>query len=130
MRMFSRRNLSRKDRARLENAKKIASTSDCRHRHGAVTIRGGRVVAVGVNSYRNDMSQFNIVPDLGRSIHAEEACLRVVKGEASGAVLYVARVNRKGEEMMSKPCSSCMEKLKQAGVKRVVYTIDSQIRID
>ena len=124
---FTQGNLSRKDRRRLAQAKKIAATSDCGHMHGCVATVGGRVVGVGVNRYKNSMSLFDHTPRFGWSVHAEEACLKSIGGDAQGAVVYIARINRRGEEMMSKPCSSCMEKLQLAGVKRIVYTIDSSV---
>lgn len=59
--------------------------------------------------------------DLG--VHAEIAALRRC-GRTEGAVAYIARVNGKGEARQSRPCPRCMEALRVAGVKRVVYTID------
>jgi deoxycytidylate deaminase len=126
---FFKRNLSVQDRARLDRAKNVAATSDCRYMHGAVAVRGGRILAVGINSYRNTFPLFDMVPPYGRSLHAEEACLKALGGEADGVTMYVARVNRRGEEMMSKPCNACTQLLRDAGVKKVVYTIDSQISL-
>lgn len=124
---FTQGDLSLQDYSWLGRAKKIASTSDCRQKHGCVAIRGGRVLAVGVNAYRNARQLFDIIPSYGRSIHAEEACLKALGGEARGVTMYIARVNNYGVEMMSKPCSNCAQLLKEAGVKKVVYTIESQM---
>jgi deoxycytidylate deaminase len=41
-----------------------------------------------------------------------------------GATIYVARVNRTGEPRMSKPCSACARALKDAGVSKIIYTIN------
>jgi deoxycytidylate deaminase len=38
-------------------------------------------------------------------------------------VAYIARVNKKGEPMYSRPCDACHKQLLKAGVTRVVYTI-------
>lgn len=126
---FAHNTLSVKDKARLNQAKNIAATSDCTHQHGCVAVKGGRTVGVGVNAYRNARSLFDIIPDEARSIHAEEACLRAVGSNARGATLYIARVNRFGEEMMSRPCARCMKQIKESGVKRIVYTIDSNLEL-
>lgn len=123
---FSHVMLSSKEKARLEQAKKVASTSSVREKHGAVAVRGGRVVGVGVNSYQNDHNLFDILP-FNRTTHAEQACLRAIGENARGAVMYVARVNRDGEEKMSKPCSMCQKALREAGVRKVVYTIESEL---
>jgi tRNA(Arg) A34 adenosine deaminase TadA len=126
---FNTGSLSNRDRARLEQAKRIASTSSCGKKHGAVAVKGGRVVGVGVNSYQNDESLFEILP-YNLSTHAEQACLRAIGNNARGATIYVARVSRTGEERMSKPCSACQKALKLAGVRRVVYTIESELTFD
>lgn len=122
-------NLSNKDRAWLKMAKKLAVTGECKKRHGAVAVRGGRVISVGINRYRQDQD-YSFIPQEARSFHAEEACLRALGGDAQGATLYVARVSRKFKtEMMSKPCDECMNLIVAAGVKRIVYTIESEISL-
>lgn len=126
---FTQVSLSVKDRKRLEQAKKIAATSTCTYKHGCVAVSGGRVIAVGVNNYRNSPEVFDHIPHVARSTHAEMAALRALNGVAQGSTFYVARVNRRGEERMSKPCNNCQIALKAAGVKRVVYTIDSSITL-
>ena len=55
------------------------------------------------------------------SVHAEVDALRNVK-DAVGATVYVARINRQGEQRLSKPCLSCQQYLDKRGIKRVVYT--------
>lgn len=121
--------LSNKDRSWLKMAKKLAAVGECKKKHGAVAVRGGSVISVGVNRYRHDRD-YSFVPDDARSFHAEAVCLRALGGEARGATLYVARVSKlTGKEMMSKPCDNCMELITNAGVKRVVYTIESEITL-
>lgn len=56
------------------------------------------------------------------STHAEEAAIARIP-DASGSVLYVARVNNLGELRMSKPCSGCQDLIDKHGIKRVVFTI-------
>lgn len=126
MMKFNDTPLSIKDRARLEQAKRIAGASSCRTMHGAVAVRGGRVVGVGVNAYQNSPEIFDILPH-NRSIHAEEACLKAIGDNSRGATMYVARVNRLGEERMSKPCKRCQKALRISGVRRVVYTVESEL---
>lgn len=123
-------NLSTKDRSRLEQAKRVAAVSDCDIMHGAVGVKGGRVLAVGVNSARNVRDIYDYIPEEARHEHAEEALLRALGVRAQGSTVYVARVNRAGEERMSKPCPRCAILLKEAGVRRVVYTLDSSLVLD
>jgi deoxycytidylate deaminase len=58
------------------------------------------------------------------SIHAEAAALKRC-ARTQGATIYVARVNNRNEPMLSRPCAACMDLLKVAGVKKVVYTINN-----
>jgi deoxycytidylate deaminase len=56
------------------------------------------------------------------TIHAERDALSRVK-DPRGATLYIAQVNRNGDEKMSRPCDACAELIAQAGIKAVVYTV-------
>lgn len=124
--LYYKSSLSRKDRGMLNRAIELARTSDCRHRHGAVLVDGGRVLSFGVNSNKNDPM---IVGDelLEKSVHAEIAALRRHKGPLHNATIYVARVGRRDTPLMSKPCKNCQKALKDAGVTKVVYTVDNEM---
>lgn len=91
-------------------------------RHGAIITLGGSVQAVGINKRTND-PYFN-KNSHWLSEHAEMAALRKCT-RTKGATIFVARVNKHGEERMSRPCPKCMNLLKSAGIKKIVYTIDS-----
>ena len=110
-----------KDERWLERARKIAEVSTCNKKHGAVVIRGGSVLAVGVNTLTNPVSMFDVCG--GRvSSHAEVSALKSLDFQADGATLYVARVNRKGQPLLSKPCGNCTQIIARSGIKRVVWT--------
>lgn len=120
----SKTELSRSQRNFLDVAVRMAETSEAEFKHGAVVVRGGRVLALGVNKWKNrDMppttsTEYN--PHL--TVHAEVDALSRVKN-ARGATIYVARVSKHGEERFSRPCPRCEKVLIAAGVKRVVYTV-------
>lgn len=64
------------------------------------------------------------MPDVTQlALHAEESALKYCN-RTEGAVAYVARINTKGEPRQSRPCPRCMQALKDAGIKRVIYTIN------
>ena len=92
-------------------------------RHGAVLVKGGKVVGVGVNSTRG-VSSVDATENSWRSsyVHAEEVAIRAAGSRASGATLYVARVNRHGAPRLSEPCARCEGAISRSGVKRVVFT--------
>ena len=117
---------SRRDRNYLDLAFKIALTSDCRQKHGAVLVKGGRVIGFGVNKTRN--SPEYVVSDTGPdvrgtifSVHAEIDALSRVQN-AKGSILYIARCSRMGCPAYSRPCDACTKVLIRAGIKAVVYT--------
>lgn len=41
-----------------------------------------------------------------------------------GATVYIARLGSAGDRRMARPCDTCWAKLKELGVKWIVYTID------
>lgn len=116
--------LSKKDKAYLSVARYLASKSEARNTHGAVVVKGGRVMGTGFNKNRNHpaiVSPEHIKTDC--SYHAEEVAIREA-GEANvkGAIIYVARVNKHGNDRDSKPCPKCSALISRVGIKRVVYT--------
>ena len=103
---------------------KIAATSSCRFRHGAVIVKGGRVIAVGVNTHRNHPCVVTS-PKNESSFHAEIMALRALQSEecAKGADIYIARIGwSEGEPRLSKPCSICHAALINAGIRKIYYT--------
>jgi tRNA(Arg) A34 adenosine deaminase TadA len=108
-------------------ARYCATKSTARNTHGAVVVKGGRVLGIGWNKNRNNpqtVSPEHVKSDC--SYHAEEIAIREA-GEDSikGAIIYVARVNRHGNDRDSKPCSKCAILIKKAGIKRVVFTMEA-----
>lgn len=115
--------LTKADLAHLRRALRIAKTSTCRQKHGAIVANGKRVHSVGVNSFR---SHPNVVsdPKADASWHAEVAAIRGMRGIPTGMTLYVARVGKAGLPVLSKPCPRCMSFMIANGISRVVYTAD------
>lgn len=112
-----------RERNYLSLALKVAESSSCTQKHGAVIVRGGSVLAIGYNKWR----QANVVYPIKKnernnfSVHAEVDALSRVK-DAHGAIVYVARINKQGKEMFSRPCNECHKSLRKAGVKKVIFT--------
>lgn len=104
----------------------MAKQSEQRQQHAAIIVRGGSFQSFGINTYRNQPGIIHELTELG--VHAEINALRCCK-RTEGAILYVARVNNKGEPRQSRPCSRCIEAMKKAGIKRVVYSISTAMNI-
>jgi tRNA(Arg) A34 adenosine deaminase TadA len=85
---------------------------DERSFHIGCAIRRGDGVLV---RFANSPNKGEIVP----SHHAEARCARKATPKS---VAYIARVTKEGKLSMSKPCPSCENRLRAAGVKVVFYT--------
>ncbi len=118
--------LSNKDAAWLKVAMAVAETSECRQRHGAVIVSGGSILGAGTNRDRNHPHVLGSTSNVGlyTSRHAEYMAIQKLNhAVVPRATLYVARVNRMGGPMMSRPCNKCWSLLMEYGIKEVVYTV-------
>ena len=113
--------ISNRDRSFLARAITIAEQGTERHRHGAIVVKGGRVIGLGVNTFRNHANNVTN-PARESSYHAEINAM----GSASvkGATVYVARLTRTDRVGVSKPCFNCYTEMIERGVKRVIWTGD------
>jgi deoxycytidylate deaminase len=106
----------------MDIARKVSKTGDYKFRHGTVIAKGSRILGFGVNSTKThpkSCSRF-------KTIHSEhQALINAGLNEIEGAIAFVYRETKDGNPAMSKPCSSCETLLKQAGIKRVYFSLDS-----
>lgn len=115
--------LSNREASFLAVAKYFAEKSQSRQRHGAIVVKSGRVVGTGYNKNKNNPMQ--VSPEHIKthcSRHAEVEAIRDAKFAVEGAVLYVARVNKQGQERNSKPCKYCQAVISASKIKKVIYT--------
>lgn len=103
----------------LDAAIAMSRLSKCRHKHGAVLIKSGQVLAAATNLIVGDTTDTTWRT---AQLHAEEIVLRIAGTRAKGATLYVARTNLKGETRLSLPCQRCASKIERAKIRRVVTT--------
>lgn len=114
--------LNTRERTHLNRAIEISKQSTCRQKHGVVIARGAKVIAIAVNTDRNNPSQCSD-PKREASFHAEVNALRQIKsGDHSGLAIYSARTNNHGEPLMAKPCSRCQAVIEFLNIKKVVHT--------
>lgn len=100
--------------------------SNCKHRLGAVIVKGGRVLSTGYNEIR--YSRFI----QATTVHAEEAAIiklldKKALSQLVSSELYVSRTCPSGNSGLARPCSRCMDLIKSVGIKRVHYTTDNGI---
>jgi len=107
---------------KLENAvlflKKCAMNSNMVHKHGACLLRGDKIVAVGVNKYLGINGG-----KIKMSVHAELDAIRYVRMPRylKGMDILIIRVG-KTTLQNSRPCNSCIDKLRQRGIRRAYYS--------
>lgn len=80
--------------------------------HGAVGVRNDGAI---VNS-KNLPTQVK-----NPKVHAEYLLCRKIDSES---IVYVVRLNRKGQYTNSRPCVNCQIAMRQKGVKKCYYTIN------
>lgn len=100
-------------------------------KHGAVLVRGASVINVSENksnfcSFGKRFRKYAVQP--GHStVHAElGSILGIDRRKTAGSDVYVARVGKRGDFKMSKPCPMCESALRHVGIRRVIYTINNK----
>lgn len=102
---------------------KEAEKSEMMQRHGCVIVRGSSVLGKSSNKRRGH-DFYGWLPADACSFHAEVAAIRMTKRDLSNATIYIARINGSGQPRLSAPCSNCQKAIENAGIKKVVYTVD------
>jgi deoxycytidylate deaminase len=59
------------------------------------------------------------------SIHSEVAAILSARCDLRGASMFLLRINRKEEFLLSKPCAQCMTYIQYTGIRRVTYSTGS-----
>lgn len=98
---------------------------------GAVIVKGNFVVSEGYNRLKTHTFQHRSNTVSGYlapvpNIHAEiDALIRSGRHDLTGAEVFVYREFVDGELANCRPCKSCMDALRKAGVKHIYYTTES-----
>lgn len=93
--------------------------------HGAIIVKGGRILSKGTNQPKSNAFINMFAHHKGCNIHAE--CSAILKArkkiDLNGAKMFVARM-RKVDKMpgTSKPCKMCQKIMSRYGIKKVFYT--------
>jgi len=99
----------------VDIAAQQAAKSTFRYRLGAIVLNGREITGRGFNKTKTHPK---LVQYGHYTIHAEcDALLRA----ASGNILIVVRLSKKGKLVCSKPCDKCMKYIKDYGIKKVYY---------
>jgi len=122
--------INKRHRRHLLLAERVAHSSDFEeYRHGAVLARGKKVINVSANknSYKSWAQRYRHRDCGSATHHAELGCiLGVDRSLTQGATVYVARIGKKGDRRLSKPCPMCESAMRHVGIKEVIYTVDNE----
>lgn len=89
------------------------------HKVSAVIAKKNHVISIGYNKYKTHPKSRHP----WHYMHAElSAVLDNKFADLKGSTIYIYRETRDGVPAISKPCESCLQTLKLAGIKKVVYT--------
>jgi len=102
----------------------IARKSTMLHRHGAIVMHNGEIVAEGYNRIAHHLEH-------AYSIHAEVDALNKIKNKGrrfwEECTLIVVRIGSDKQAMHykeSKPCESCQRAIRNFGIRRVFYSVN------
>jgi pyrimidine deaminase RibD-like protein len=90
--------------------KEAAKSIHPKYFHGSTIIKSGNLISSGHNSGKG-------------GVHAEISALRNKKGISfKGCTIISIRLLKDGGFGMAKPCKNCEAAIKEAGLKRLIYS--------
>lgn len=118
----------------FKEAKKASKNSDFRKTNlGCVVVYKNKVVSVGYNSQKTHPVQkkynvFRGIPsnNLGK-VHAETKALSMLLEadlDWNNVTVYTYREHKDGSLAMARPCNSCMQLMKNLGIRKICYSTD------
>lgn len=104
----------------LKLLKKLRQYSDHPvHKMSCVIADKNQVISIGFNKMKKHPKSNHP----WRCLHAEVSALLDNKfADLKGCTAYVYREDKAGQPAIAKPCPSCMQALKLAGIKKVWYS--------
>ena len=125
--------MTKKEMALFRAAKAVSEFGNHhRHKVGAVVVLKHRIISSGCNSTKThplqkQYNQYRFTEDSVHTCHAElVALLPLIKDEVdlSNASIFIYREHKNHTIACARPCKSCMQLIKDCGVKRIFYTTE------
>jgi pyrimidine deaminase RibD-like protein len=105
-------------------ARNISKFSDHRVKVGCV-IANKKPISAASNKDKTHPKYADPDHSVRSSTHAEvRAIINCGVEDLTGAIAYVYREYKDGRPGLAKPCNSCLDILRERGIKRVYYSID------
>lgn len=107
---------------------KMTTRSCLQQKHGACLFRGNKAYSFGINKYFQ-LRLPNNDKTIPITIHAEMDVLANVHSKyIKGMDILIIRVNKSSKLIFSRPCTSCIKKMQQKGIRKAYYsTSDGKI---
>jgi tRNA(Arg) A34 adenosine deaminase TadA len=115
--------LSKKDKKMIDRAFEISQEATHKFRIGCVIYDKKPLTMAancGIKTHPN-------LPGLVDKLHAEMKALKVYNN-VNGADIVVVR-GSKTNPRLAKPCKYCLERIKNAGIRRVIYSTDNGFEV-
>ena len=120
----------------IEIAKSLQNFRTGRSLHCAFILNKNQLLVSSVNSYRklHPYHRFGVYKPLKENaefyksgVHAEISALsqytnKFGNSDFSGLTIFVVRLSKNGEEMLSKPCGNCQRVLDSFNFKAILWT--------
>lgn len=127
--------ITKNDMKYFFKARSIAKCSDYPKEHiGCIAVYHRDIIGFGYNSNKTHPTQkyfnkYRIISDeLLPKIHAEIKCINQIRHmniNFKKVRLYTYRTRNDQPYGMSRPCPSCMEAIKQLGIREIYYTTNN-----
>lgn len=124
--------ITKSDYKYFSKARQAAMISDYHKTHiGCVAVYQGTIIGIGCNCNKTHPTQkfYNKYRKQSDSmlpkLHAEINCINSIKNlgvNFSRVKLYVYRIRKDQPYGLSRPCPSCMEAIKDLGIRDIYYT--------
>lgn len=126
--------MSKTNLAYFKAAKAISELSDhYRYKVGAVVVMNHRIISSGHNSdskthpLQKKYNKYRFTDEGEHKQHAElSALLPLIKArvDLSNATIFTYREHKNNRIAMSRPCKSCLQLIKDLGIKKICYTTE------
>lgn len=90
-----------------------------------ITDKRNRILSIGFNSYQKTHPKqafFSQKYGNGQKIYLHAEISAILKCKHKPSKIFIARVNKKGEARLAKPCSICEQVIKQLNIKKIYHT--------
>lgn len=125
--------MTKRELAYFGAAKEVSKLSDHKHKIGAVVVLKHRIISSDCNSDRKThplqkrYNRYRFSEDTPHKCHAELlALIPLIKDgvDLSNASVFTYRQHKDGSLACARPCKSCMQLIKDCGIKKIFYSTE------